>query len=483
MISLKSTVFVILLVSLITASAPAMQSQTDWDELGPNVMIDDEARSIIEVFDKYYRSLNSLMCKGEVRASLREYEFDGVMFLSARAQRPNRVEVVVVGKNSPFPTNIFISNGTELFEQSVLLSNYMISPVTDDFQSLHDRVSARSAPNVPVEIITSLMSDAPMRNLLQLSSEAGLIRLIGTTEVNGVKCNEISVNEFGTRVWISAELPPRLMRYQSSPALMKPRYLPEGAIVTGPEIVIDFKSWGVSEGLLDPWEWSVPKNSNRMATMHENAAAPGPEVGFDSMNWDARAPNETEGPALTRINTPESGDVQVDLAITVGSKSPDARLFSLDGMEAGLNSIRDGRPSVVLFWVPGGKFSRSSMPGIIRSARSASDRVIIIPIGSPMTTEIGVDNITMPVEIASWCDPDGAAAGLFGVFKQPAVFVIESDGTISDRYIGPQPLFAAKISELVTALEKRQVVKDDEKTPVETNDEAAVDEPSGDDSV
>ena len=54
MISLKSTVFVILLVSLITASAPAMQSQTDWDELGPNVMIDDEARSIIEVFDKEF---------------------------------------------------------------------------------------------------------------------------------------------------------------------------------------------------------------------------------------------------------------------------------------------------------------------------------------------------------------------------------------------------------------------------------------------
>ena len=60
-------------------------------------------------------------------------------------------------------------------------------------------------------------------------------------------CNEIAVNEGGTHVWISKELPPRLIRYQSSPALMKPRYLPEGAIVTGPSIIIDFKSWAISE--------------------------------------------------------------------------------------------------------------------------------------------------------------------------------------------------------------------------------------------
>ena len=156
-----SSLFGVLLASSITVMAAALPSQNDWDDLGPNTMVQDAARPIIETFDTYHRAQNSLMCKGEIRASLKDVEIDDVMFLSARAQRPNLVEVAIVAKNSMFPTDVFVSNGTELFEQSMRLLNYMISPVSDDFQALHERVIARSAPNVPVEIITSLMSDSP----------------------------------------------------------------------------------------------------------------------------------------------------------------------------------------------------------------------------------------------------------------------------------------------------------------------------------
>ena len=186
------SVFGVLLVSSITAVTAALPAQIDWDDLGPSVMVQDAARPIIETFDAYHRSQNSLMCKGEIRASLKDTKIDDVMFLSARAQRPNLVEVAIVAKNSMFPTDVFLSNGTELFEQSMRLLNYMISPVSDDFKTLHERVIARSAPNVPVEIITSLMSDSPMRNLLQIASEPGLVRLVGVNEVNGVICNEIA---------------------------------------------------------------------------------------------------------------------------------------------------------------------------------------------------------------------------------------------------------------------------------------------------
>ena len=443
------------LIAFLTTSASAIQSGGDWDDLGPNVRIQEEARPIVERFDRYYRSQNSLMCRGEVRASLRGHDFDEVIFLSARAQRPNLIEVAIVGKTSPFPTDIFVSDGAELFEQSIRLQNYMISSVSDDFQSLHDRVRARSAPNVPVEIITSLMSDSPMMNLLQLSSEPGLVRLIGTSEVNGVKCDELCVNELGTRLWITSELPPRLMRYQSSPALMKPRYLPEGAIVTGPQIVIDFKSWGVSDRLGDPWSWAVPENSNRMATMHENAAAPGPEVGFETMLWEGGGSTRKDAPSLTRNMEPVQGGSAVSKPLAVGRKAPDAKFLNLEGVQSNLDAIRNGRPAVVIFWVPGGKFSRSSMPGIIRSARGASNQVMVIPVGSPMTPELAADDTTMPGGSSSWCDPEGGAAQLFGVPKQPAVFFIESDGTISDRYVGPQPAFSDTMTELVKALESR----------------------------
>jgi hypothetical protein len=477
-----SSVFGVLLVSSITAVTAALPAQIDWDDLGPSVMVQDAARPIIETFDAYHRSQNSLMCKGEIRASLKEIEIDDVMFLSARAQRPNLVEVAIVAKNSMFPTDVFISNGTELFEQSMRLLNYMISPVSDDFQTLHERVIARSAPNVPVEIITSLMSDSPMRNLLQIASEPGLVRLVGVNEVNGVICNEIAVNEGGTHVWISKELPPRLIRYQSSPALMKPRYLPEGAIVTGPGITVDFKSWAISEKMKMPWKWASPQNSNRMATMHENAAGPGPESGFDTMLWAAgQEMQSTEGPSLTRGDDPNNLKKRNSTPLSDGQASPDPTLVDLQGVEKSLATIRNGRPAVVIFWVPGGKFSRSSMPGVIRAARGVSDEVAIIPIGSPISPELVPGNRTMPEELADWCDVQGVAAGLFGVSGKPAVFFIDAAGTISGSHVGPKPRFATIMPDLVNALIEKNATETEDAAP-DGNDDQNAEDTSSDES-
>ena len=480
------SVFGVLLVSSITALTAAIPSQDDWDDLGPSVMIQDAARPIIETFDAYHLAQNALMCKGEIRASLKDTEIDDVMFLSARAQRPNLVEVAIVAKNSMFPTDVFVSNGTELFEQSMRLLNYMISPVSDDFQALHERVIARSAPNVPVEIITSLMSDSPMRNLLQIASEPGLVRLVGVNEVNGVICNEIAVNQGGTHVWISKELPPRLIRYQSSPALMKPRYLPEGAIVTGPSITVDFKSWAISEKMKMPWKWTSPQNSNRMATMHENAAGPGPESGFDTMLWEeGQEMQSTEGPSLTRgVDSKNIQNIRKrnTTPLSGGQASPDPTLVDLEGVEKSLAAIRNGRPAVVIFWVPGGKFSRSSMPGVIRAARGVSDEVVIIPIGSPISPALVPDNRTMPEELADWCDLQGVAAGLFGVTGQPAVFFIDADGTISGSHVGPKPRFAMIMPDLVNAHIKKNATRAEDTDPSENDERNEAGDSSSDDS-
>ncbi|HAW96831.1 MAG: hypothetical protein CMJ33_09745 [Phycisphaerae bacterium] len=477
---LKSFVLGMSLFWLCTATSAGLQAQTpdDWSDLGPNVVVQDQVRPIIESFDRYYRAQNTLMCKGEVRASLREGEFNEVMFLSARAKRPNLVEVAVIAENSMFPTDVFVSDGTDLFEQSILLRNYMISTVADDFQALHERVVARSAPNVPVEIITSLMSDSPMRNLLQIDLEPGLVRLLGVTEVNGVSCNELCVNELGTRVWVSKELPPRLMRYKSSPALMKPRYLPEGVIVRGPTVIVDFKSWAITEELDTPWDWATPTNSTRMATMHENAAGPGPETGYDAMLWEEGVERKLPGtPSLTRSNDSGNQNDSVLAPLKPGDKVPDVQLLDIHGAARKLDALRNDGPSVVVFWVTGGKFSRSSMPGIIRAARDSGTSldVPIIPIGSPLTPAQVSGNRTMPDDLIEWCDAEGEAARRFGVTGRPALFFIDSNGSVIDSYVGPRPRFAARVPDLVKNLVKRSVKRSEEV------DHEAIDDPSVDD--
>ena len=50
--------FGVLLVAFIAAAALAHPSQNDWDDLGPNVMVQDSLRPIIENFDAYHRSQN-----------------------------------------------------------------------------------------------------------------------------------------------------------------------------------------------------------------------------------------------------------------------------------------------------------------------------------------------------------------------------------------------------------------------------------------
>ena len=475
---LKSSMLGMSLVWLFTAPAPGLQVQDDWSDLGANVIVQEQARPIIESFDRYYRSQNSLMCKGEIRGSLRDGEFNDVMFLSARAERPNFVEVAIVAKNSMFPTDVFVSNGTDLFEQSMLLLNYMISPVADDFQALHGRLIARSAPNVPVEIITSLMSDSPMRHLLQVDSEPGLVRFLGVSEVNGVVCNELSVNELGTRVWVSKELPPRLMRYKSSPALMKPRYLPEGAIVRGPTIIVDFKSWAITDELKAPWDWVTPTNSTRMATMHENAAGPGPEAGYDVMLWEEGVERKSTGkPSLTRSDDARNQNDGVASPIKPGDTVPDVELLDTRGVARKLDGLRNDRPSVVIFWVAGGKFSRSSMPSIIRAAREAGTAhdVSIIPIGSPLTPAQVSGNGTMPEDLIEWCDGGGEAARRFGVAGRPALFFIDSDGRVIDSHVGPRPRFASRVPDLVKNLVKRSATRSDEVDP-EATDGASVDD-------
>ena len=224
------------------------------------------ARPIVDRFDSYYRSLQELSCSAEIELSLQGSPVGDRMFMSARAVRPNKVEVLAFDEMGAFPTSQFISNGTDLYEFSIKRNSYMISKAAPDFTSLHERALNRSAPNLPVEILLSLLSERPMENLLKMSVEPGVIRLVGTDEIDGTRCHVLVLNAEGSRAWVAADGAPRLMRYMNSPVVAKPRYLPPKVIVRGLDAIVTFKSW-VDQDTSPDWTWTTPGSAKQMATM------------------------------------------------------------------------------------------------------------------------------------------------------------------------------------------------------------------------
>ncbi len=241
--------------------------------------LDPSAREIVSKTSAFYRALPTVACTAEVEVQLGEGTVDDRVAMRAIAVRPNQVSIIAIEPHGYFPTNQFISNGTELFEWSIRRRMFMTSPTSSSLEGLYERVSNRSAPNVPAEIFLALMSDEPIKNLIRLDVEPGMLRLVGEVMVEGVRCHELVVNESGTRLCVRAESPNWVMRYENSPVTAQPRYLPPGTKVTGPRIQVDFKSWSMSAPDNENWNWTVPEGSIQMATMHESAKG-GPEDGY-----------------------------------------------------------------------------------------------------------------------------------------------------------------------------------------------------------
>lgn len=409
--------------------------------------LDPSAREIVNKTSAFYRALSSVSCTAEVEVKLGEGTVDDRVAMRGIAVRPNRVSVIAIEPHGYFPTNQFISNGTELFEWSIRRRMFMISQASSSFQGLFKRASNRSAPNVPAEIFLALMSDEPIRNLIRLDVEPGMLRLIGEEMVEGVRCHELVVNETGTRLCIRAESPNWVMRYENSTKTALPRYLPPGSNVTGPHIQVDFKSWSMASPDNENWGWTLPEGSIQMATMHESAKG-GPEDGYKGLTLaenrerdDETVSSPSRGSNVgLRLGPNRNAHDQDPTGPKIGSIAPDVELIHLDGERTTLSKTRSGRPAALIFWLKKSKFSRTSIRSLLTVLEPLENAMAIIPIGCGENAASVKSMIESYPEFAgSVVDAGNVLADAFSVNDRVAVVLLDRSGHVTNVHVGPNP--------------------------------------------
>ena len=408
---------------------------------------DESAKNVIKRVDAFYRGLPTVSCTAEVSVKLGEGTVDDKVGMRAVAVRPNRLVIFAIEPHGYFPTNQFVSNGSTLFEISIRRRMFMLSDASADFQGLHARVGNRSAPNVPVETFLALLSENPIENILHLDVEPGLIRFAGQTEIDGVLCDELVLNEKGSKVWVRANSPYWVVRYENSPIAALPRYLPEGAKVTGPKIRVDFKAWSMVPPDNEGWdeETIVPEGYIQMATMHESAKG-GPEDGYDSLTLESgddkeslASASDTKGPGLL-VGPDRRGPLKKPDGPALKSVVPEVELFSIDGERTKLSEIRGDRPAAIIFWAKNDKFSRTGLPSLIKSLKTLGDSVSVIVIGGGSDADDAAWMTEFnPAFSGSMIDPGGVVVEAFDLEGMASVVLVDKQGKVAHVYIGPNP--------------------------------------------
>ena len=406
---------------------------------------DESSKKIIEQVDAFYRGLPTVSCTAEVAVRLGEGTIDDKVGMRAIAVRPNLLSIYAIEPHGYFPTNQFVSNGSTLFELSIRRRMFMLSDASGDFQAFHERASNRSAPNVPAEIFLALLSENPIENILHLDVEPGLIRFAGQAEIDGALCNELVLNEKGSTVWVRANSPHWVVRYVNSPIAALPRYLPEGAKVTGPEISVDFKAWSMTLPDNEGWDWEIPEGYIQMATMHESAKG-GPEDGYKSLLLETGDNKglisdtaSNAGPGLL-VGPSRKGPMKKPKGPKVQSMVPEIELLSIDNTPMKFSEIRGDRPAAIIFWIKDNKFSRTGLASLITSLKSLGDSLSVILIGGGQDAD---DAAWMaernPVFAGSMIDPGGVVVEEFDLEGVTSVVLVDKQGKIAHVYIGPNP--------------------------------------------
>lgn len=420
---------------------------------------DTGAAPIIERVNAFYRQLSSASASGSIHSVLAKdgtTHFDKTILFKAEVERPNRVSVRVFEGFGIFPTNEFISNGTDLYEMAIKRRMWMSSKPTDSINGLFERAAHRGAPNAPLELVLALFSNEPVKNAVRLDIEPGLIRLGTPRDINGIRCDELIVNEGGARLYVQSKGKPWVWRYDNSPTLALPRYIPNnpGATYTGPRMEITFDTWTTDP--IDGATWTTSRSGGyrQMETMHESDEG-GPEAGFSSMRIQSGEPPT----GLLRLTSPEErfNQERLVLGLPVGSAVPGINMQDPEtGALQTIDAIRAGKPAVVVFWIDGEKFSRASIAPMLGRLAESEPEVAVIPVGSDQVATTVLAAIHDDARLAgTFSDPGGVAADQFKTKGVPATFVIDHEGKINAVFIGrARRLYESVRESLVEVKEK-----------------------------
>jgi peroxiredoxin len=137
-----------------------------------------------------------------------------------------------------------------------------------------------------------------------------------------------------------------------------------------------------------------------------------------------------------------------------GHPAPDFTLPALDGPERSLAALR-GRVVLLNFWATWCKPCEDEMPAMQRlHARLAGPDFELLAV----SVDTGDDEVRafrdrLALTFPILRDPDQTAAGAYQTFRFPESWLIDRDGTLVARYVGPrewdEPVYVERIRKLI----------------------------------
>jgi peroxiredoxin len=126
--------------------------------------------------------------------------------------------------------------------------------------------------------------------------------------------------------------------------------------------------------------------------------------------------------------------------ITSGDRAPEFRLQTLDGRQVSLSDFR-GKVVLVHFWATWCPPCVEEIPTLDRLYHQLGGRDLELLAVS--ADESGADAVTVfmkknRIDVPVLLDPDRTAARLYGTFKFPETYIVDRQGVVRYKAIGPR---------------------------------------------
>jgi peroxiredoxin len=139
-----------------------------------------------------------------------------------------------------------------------------------------------------------------------------------------------------------------------------------------------------------------------------------------------------------------------------GHPAPDFRLSALDGGEQSLSSLR-GRVVLLNFWATWCKPCEDEMPAMQRlhETLAGEDFALFAVSVDEGDDEVRAFRDRLALRFPILRDPGKRAAGAYQTFRFPESWLIDREGVVVARYVGPrewdEPVYVERIRKLIGA--------------------------------
>ena len=139
-----------------------------------------------------------------------------------------------------------------------------------------------------------------------------------------------------------------------------------------------------------------------------------------------------------------------------GHAAPDLRLVSLDGTERTLSALR-GRVVLLNFWATWCKPCEDEMPAMQRlyDALGGTGFELLAVSVDEGDDEVRAFRDRLGLHFPILRDPEKKAASIYQTFRFPESWLIDADGSVVARYVGPRdwddPVYVERIRKLIGA--------------------------------